>query len=95
MEEHPESKVYDSNLVIKKHLVSFSFMCASTTIFRPTLYQHGDYLSDVKQFKFFQRDFLNAFSSLYYLPKLVNNTEEGDTFNFIGNVTPHEYFTKD
>jgi len=88
--EHKEDfEETEMSVLIKKVLPLFSFMKISLPIFRPILYDDGDYAMVNYGAKNIDL-FLHAYTQLYYLNELVDYNGTGNTYTFIANDTTHD-----
>lgn len=79
---------FESDL-IKKRLPIFSMFKSSFPLLRRTLYEEGRYFQKAEN-PHSTDTFIDAYAQLYYLQKLTDFVEEGNTFVSISNDTTHQ-----
>jgi YidC/Oxa1 family membrane protein insertase len=87
-EHFEELSTDDLSTQIMANLPRFSLFRIAYPVLRNRLYDQGRYFSIVEN-ENAMLPFLDMYSSLYYLPELIDYSAENDTFIFIDNETPH------
>lgn len=90
--EHQDVLNWDptyESVTIMSRLPIFSILKTTFPLLRKTLYDSGKYFL-MNEDTHTTDDFVDAYSSLYYLPKLTSFTSEQNTFTIFVNDTAHE-----